>query len=205
MKLEVNINNDHILKYFPNFEYFNCIEPERLDFSRTDNLAGSQQRAFLIYHILHEVKRTGEVGISLGSGQEIEPFVIGIDHYYGDSHPLYGGEYRPHLTSKCQKLPFNDNVFAFVVASHVFEHMNNPIETFKEWVRILKPDGALILVMPDAKHENVAQPWDFDHKIFYTPEIFEAIILEPCKGLIETEIIDTLKNSFSFNYVGRKR
>lgn len=204
MKLDINLGNDHILKHFPNFEYFNCTEPERLNFSRTDNLVGSQQRAFLIYHILQEVKRHGEIGVSLGVGQEIEPFVIGIDHYHGDSHPIYGGAYYPHLTCKCEKLPFNDRTFSFAVASHVFEHMEKPLEVFKEWLRILKPKGALILLMPDANYENRTHPWDIDHKAFYTPEVFQEKILNPYDRIIKTEVFNTLDNFFSFNYVGRK-
>lgn len=204
MKIEINLNNEHILKHFPNFEYFNCTEPEHLDFFKADNLVGEQQRAFLLYYILKEVERTGEIGLSLGCGQVIEPLTIGIDHYYGNDHPIYHGGYYPHLTAKCENLPFNDNVFAFAVGSHIFEHMEKPLETFKEWIRILKPNGALILVMPDAKYESPAQPWDFDHKMFWTPEMFKARILDLCKDLIKTEEFNSLKNKFSFNYVGRK-
>lgn len=204
MKIDINLGNDHILKHFPNFEYWNCTESERLDFFKADNLVGDQQRAFVLYHILKEVERTGEAGVSLGAGQVIESFTIGIDHYYGPKHPLYGGSYYPHLTCKCEKLPFNDNVFAFAVGSHIFEHMEKPFETFKEWIRILKSNGALILIIPDAKFENPAQPWDFDHKMFYTPDMFKAKILNPCKDLIKTEVFDDLNNRFSFSYVGRK-
>jgi len=204
MKLDINIGNEHILEHFPNFEYFNCTEPERLKISKTDNLVGSQQRAFVLYHIIQEVKKHGEIGISLGCGQVIEPWTIGADHYCGDNHFLYGGEYYPHLTSKCEKLPFNDATFAFVVAHHSFEHMEHPLETFKEWLRILKSGGALIMVVPDADYENKEHPWDKDHHIFFTPNSFRHI-LEHYKDLIQTEVFNNFHNSFSFNYVGRKR
>ncbi len=205
IKLDINIGNEHILKHFPNFEYFNCTEPERLNFAKVDNLVGNQQRAFVLYHILREVKRTGgEGGLSLGCGQVIEPFTIGIDHYYGSKHPIYGGGYWPHLTAKCEKLPFNDNVFAFIVGSHIFEHMEKPLEAFKEWIRVLKPEGSLILVFPDANYESIFHPWDSDHKMFWTPEKFQDRILNSCEELIKTEIFNTFKNSFSMNYLGRK-
>lgn len=205
MKIDINLGNEHILKHFPNFEYFNCTKPERLNFFKTDNLVGDQQRAFVLYHILEEVKRTGEAGISFGCGQVIENFTIGVDHYSGPAHPIYGGAYWPHLTAECEQLPFNDNTFAFAAASHIFEHTEKPLETFKEWVRILKPNGALILIMPDANYEDRTHPWDVDHKVFYTPEMFLKEILTPCEDLIKTEVFDSLRNNFSFNYVGRKR
>ncbi len=204
VKIDINLGNEHILEHFPNFEYFNCTV-SRLNFFQPDNLVGDQQKAFILYHIIREVQHTGEAGITLGCGQSIEPFTIGIDHYYGNKHLIYGGGYYPHLTCKCEKLPFNDNTFSFAVAPHIFEHIENkPLETFKEWIRILKPAGALILIIPDANYENKARPWDFDHKMFYTPAVFQTEILDFCKDLIKMEVFNTLKNCFSINYVGRK-
>lgn len=203
MKLDINLGNEHILKHFPNFEYWNCTEPERLDFFKP-NLVGDQQRAFILYHIIKEVEKNGEVGLNLGCGQIIDPFTLGIDKFCTDNHPIYGGRYWPHLTADCEKLPFNDSVFSFLVGMHIFEHMERPLETFKEWIRILKPNGALILVMPDANYEDKEHPWDIDHKIFYTPEMFKDLILEPCKDLMKTEVFNSLGNNFSFNFVGRK-
>ena len=204
MKIDINLGNEHILEYFPNFEYFNCTEPERLDFFKTNNLVGSQQRAFILYHILQEVQKRGEAGLSVGCGQVIEPWTIGVDHYYGDKHFLYGGKYYPHLTSKCEKLPFNDNTFAFIVSAYSFEHMEQSLKTFKEWLRILKSGVALIMILPDADFESKEHPWDTDHNIFFTPKSFKKDILEPCEKLVRTEVFNTLSNSFSFNYVGRK-
>ena len=203
MILNVNLGNEHILEYFPNFEYFNCTKPNRLKFSKLNNLTGSQQRAFIIYHILEEVKKHGEIGLNIGAGQCNEPFTLSIDHYYGDKHPLYGGEYHPQLTSKCDKLPFNDNSFQFIIASHVLEHVSNPLETFKEWIRILKIHGALILLVPDGRYEKPA-PWDIDHKQFFSPASFTEHILYECDNM-GTEVFDTLNNQFSLNYVGRKQ
>lgn len=41
--------------------------------------------------------------------------------------------------------------YDFLVASHVIEHLANPIKSVLEWKRLLKPSGAMILVAP-CKH-----------------------------------------------------
>jgi len=209
MKIEINIGNEHILKHFPNFEYFNCTEPERLNFFKTNNLAGDIQRCFIIWHCIQEMKRSGGIGLDIGCGQAISPWCLGYDRYSSDldyPHPEYGsGEYHPHLTGEGENLPFNNEIFCWIISHHSFEHMVHPLGTFKEWLRILKPGGALIMVMPDADYESKEYPWDKDHHIFFAPDSFKKNILDPCKDLIKTEVFNNLHNSFSFNYVGRKR
>ena len=47
-----------------------------------------------------------------------------------------------------EPLPFKDDEFDLVVASHVFEHIRNLIPLMSEVHRILKPDGMLKAWMP---------------------------------------------------------
>ncbi len=44
--------------------------------------------------------------------------------------------------------PFKDNEFDYILASHILEHLDNPIKASKEITRILKPNGVLYLVVP---------------------------------------------------------
>lgn len=57
--------------------------------------------------------------------------------------------------------------YDFILSSHSLEHVANPIKALKEWLRVLKPGGAIILVVPDKFHT-------FDHKRPYTT--FEHLI-----------------------------
>src|SRR6056297_1238596 len=41
-----------------------------------------------------------------------------------------------------------DNLFDFVVSSHCLEHLHDPFEGLKNWVRIVKPGGYIIFVVP---------------------------------------------------------
>lgn len=45
-----------------------------------------------------------------------------------------------------QQIP--DGQYDFVISSHMLEHSANPIRALKEWKRVLKPDGFLLLVLP---------------------------------------------------------
>lgn len=46
------------------------------------------------------------------------------------------------------KLTFEDQSFDRVIAAHVLEHLINPTDALREWVRVLKPNGVLSLVLP---------------------------------------------------------
>jgi SAM-dependent methyltransferase len=47
--------------------------------------------------------------------------------------------------------------YDFVLSSHCIEHLANPLQGLKEWIRVLKEDGALVLVVP---HKDGT----FDHR-----------------------------------------
>ena len=43
-----------------------------------------------------------------------------------------------------------DNQFDFLLSSHSLEHIANPIKALKHWIRILKENGMLLLILPDS-------------------------------------------------------
>lgn len=47
-----------------------------------------------------------------------------------------------------ERLPFPDNHFDIVIASHVLEHLENASFALADWNRVLAPGGALILGLP---------------------------------------------------------
>lgn len=52
---------------------------------------------------------------------------------------------------------FESNSYDFVLASHILEHVANPILALNEWKRLLKDAGVLVLVLPDKR-------FTFDHR-----------------------------------------
>ena len=64
-----------------------------------------------------------------------------------------------------------DETYDFVHSSHCLEHLNDPSEGLKNWLRILKPNGYLIITVPDEDlYEQGKFPSTFnkDHKHTFT-------------------------------------
>lgn len=64
-------------------------------------------------------------------------------------------------------LSIQNDSYDFILASHVLEHIANPIKALKEWIRVVKSGGKIILLVP---HKNAI----FDHNREYTT--FEHIM-----------------------------
>jgi len=73
---------------------------------------------------------------------------------------------RPHgrnyITDGSNLSQFPNAAYDFVLSCHNLEHIANPIKALKEWIRVTKPGGAIILVLPD-RHRT------FDHRRPPTP------------------------------------
>lgn len=80
-------------------------------------------------------------GLDLGMGvTKIKPDAIGIDLYspYADMH-----EDARILKN------YPDDYFDFVFSSHLLEELQNTEATLREWIRVLKPGGNLVLYQAD--------------------------------------------------------
>jgi SAM-dependent methyltransferase len=58
--------------------------------------------------------------------------------------------------------PIDSGIYDFILSSHCLEHIANPLNAIREWNRVLKPGGFMLLVLPDRK-------FTFDRKRDYTP------------------------------------
>ena len=47
-----------------------------------------------------------------------------------------------------EKLPFADDTFDRLIATHVLEHIVHPHRALEEWVRVVKPGGVISLILP---------------------------------------------------------
>ena len=67
----------------------------------------------------------------------------------GDGKRTRGG--APDHVADCRKLPFPDNTFAVVHASHIIEHVQwyQVYGTIREWFRVVAPGGCLEVWAPD--------------------------------------------------------
>ena len=65
----------------------------------------------------------------------------------------------------------NSETYDFVHSSHCLEHLQDPIEGIKNWFRILKPGGHLVVTVPEEDlYEQGIFPstFNFDHKWTFT-------------------------------------
>lgn len=78
---------------------------------------------------------------------------------------LFSPEKAPGKTICCEGSDLSaiaDQTYDFVFSSHSLEHHANPIKALKEWQRVTRPHGGLILVLPDYART-------FDHRRQPTP------------------------------------
>ena len=67
-------------------------------------------------------------------------------------------------------LMFKDNTIDGIFCSHTLEHSTRPYEALSEFRRVLRPDGWLLLVMPEAAGRIVGgwrRSVDFGHHYFF--------------------------------------
>jgi predicted SAM-dependent methyltransferase len=48
----------------------------------------------------------------------------------------------------------------YLIAAHVLEHADNPIRALQNWLRVVKPGGHLIVIVPDMRHM-----WDHNREV----------------------------------------
>ncbi|TAH06043.1 MAG: SAM-dependent methyltransferase [Sphingobacteriia bacterium] len=54
-----------------------------------------------------------------------------------------------------------DDEYEFVISSHCLEHIANPLKALQEWLRVIKPGGIILIVVPN-------KAYCFDHRRSYT-------------------------------------
>lgn len=98
---------------------------------------------------------SGAVGVEIGAG--IAPLPgFSPAPFYVDCFKSFGAEpCRADYYGHACKLPFHDHSLDYVAASHVLEHVANPVAALAEWYRVVRPGGIIYLVVPDRR-----KTWD---------------------------------------------
>jgi glycosyltransferase involved in cell wall biosynthesis/predicted SAM-dependent methyltransferase len=73
----------------------------------------------------------------------------------------------------------SSNSYDFVLSSHSIEHIANPFKALKEWLRVLKDDGVLLMVVPHKART-------FDHKRPITK--FEHLLIDYNNNIDEHDL-----------------
>ena len=108
-------------------------------------------------------------GIDVGyGGDTIIPSAITVDlptpyTKVGDTPLNLGGDAKDLYW-------FKDNVLDYVYSSHLLEDFEDTQSVLKEWLRVIKPGGYLVLFCPDEQKyrehcKKTGQPYNYSHKV----------------------------------------
>ncbi len=64
------------------------------------------------------------------------------------------------IWAEADDLPFENASQDYVVSAHVVEHFIDPLKVFREWSRVLKPGGVILMMVPhrDCLPTDAARP-----------------------------------------------
>lgn len=152
-------------------------------------------------------------GVDIGSGGDpVVPWAINFDlpndefDRYHSGHPprkpiQYGGD--------AKNLPFKDGTLDFVYSSHLLEDFFDWDPVLREWMRVLKPGGKLVILVPDKKLWNDAiargQPPNCAHTHeSYPGEISKYVGRLGRMRVIRDSLTECFPNDYSILFVGVK-
>ena len=78
-----------------------------------------------------------------------------------DKFPSRYDRVKIDIISDASLIPLDDSSFDYLLSSHCLEHMPDTIGTLKEWLRVIKPGGRLIQILPHSgrtweRHRSLA-------------------------------------------------
>ena len=105
-----------------------------------------------------------KVKLNLGAGEDRREGYINVD---------WNDLAKPDVKHNLNQFPypFEDNKFDEIMASHVLEHLDKPFDVMKEFHRILKPGGQLIIKVPHFSrgftHAEHAHGFDVSFPLYF--------------------------------------
>jgi len=96
---------------------------------------------------------------------------FGVD-YCEPEDPLPDGFTFKRADLNREKLPFQHDTFDLVVASHIIEHVSQPVEFFGDCIRVCKPGGVLYFEAPSER--SLWLPgMPFNHHLFHSTSFYD--------------------------------
>jgi len=95
---------------------------------------------------------------------------FGVD--YCDPDEVPGGFVFKRADLNVQPLPFDDDRFDLVFASHIIEHLHRPVEFFGECARVCKPGGLMYFAAP-SERSLLLPGMPFEHDKFFSTSFFD--------------------------------
>lgn len=109
---------------------------------------------------------------SAGGGDEIINFngrIWDVNNY--PTKNIYQGSWEN--CSKIENIQDRLNVFDFVISSHSFEHVFEPIKSLNSAAELLKPNGYIVLFVPDGFSDDPASRNEITHTLYLVPDMIK--------------------------------
>lgn len=147
----------------------------------------------------------GETVLDLGcGGNKTVPHAIGVDMVpIGDvvttltGNPSSAADVTADVS---EPLPFDEGYADTVIARHILEHMLDPLTTLRQWAKVLKPGGRLIVAVPNQALLS-SIPMNIEHVHAWDPPALKTLL--EAAGLTISEQLDA-QNNISFITVAEK-
>lgn len=152
------------------------------------------------------VKKLVKPGViyDLGCGpSKTVPEAIGFDRVpMGDTIPnLEGAKSTADVEADVmEELPVPDESADTIITRHILEHSVDPIEVLNNWIKKLKPDGRLIITVPDERI-GMTIPMNPEHKHAFVPDSLKKLM--ELLGMKQVDMKDDY-NGISFTSVFEK-
>jgi SAM-dependent methyltransferase len=111
-------------------------------------------------------------GIDVGAGKNPAPWWGFLDHSVEvDAWDIPQGDAHHLATVK-------DATYDFLFASHVLEHLAHPELALRNWVRVVRRAGVLLIAVPHRdlyeRRSKLPSRWNANHQRFYLPDRDES-------------------------------
>ena len=233
--IEIPAPHAQVLPFYPQYR---TDEPSPLaieDYRDPANCCGHTQRAYLNYWAIRSfIESAGGIGLDLGSAGVRHIACLALDLYGNGEVPVYGGIMSGvQVKANAADLSiFQNDSFSCVLNSHLVEHLpceylygtetvaekiavhcpgTEILPVLREWVRVLRPGGYLVMILPDNEPAQAARSHvfaqDVSHQHAFSANNFYLDIIKPLKNEELVDMIEhnTFSNNFSFNTVLKKR
>lgn len=201
--------NNHIEHYKFEAEYFDYLDLDKFTVEEI-------RRRYEAFFHLYKLKKNDKIlEIGAGAGFALNHIDPNIHKYFPMDISSFNlkrveerteGEIYP-VSGDVLKLPFPTDSFDFVLLSEVLEHLNDPLDAFKELQRVLKSSGSLIVSVPYKEvikyqvciHCNKPTPTNAHLHSFDNEKLVDLLKSVGLTNIQSTTIINKIANRVHFN------
>lgn len=157
--------------------WFACVNSIMPETKRTYDFVAAEE-TLALEEILPILESDGKV-LDLGcGGKKLHEKMVGVDIRASGQMGVGANVDRPAVAdveADVLNLPMEDHSVDGVLAKHLLEHVIDPVYALKEWNRVLKQDGKLVILCPDYRHCDAISV-DPSHVHAFTPESVASLM-----------------------------